>query len=171
MILSRSSSWPARSWRTEKDSVSPEIFASVPLGDITDIHSVLDIHGYPEGSLRVNGQNRDNHSVLAAGLPAEQDHDRKSFLEDERAVAYLIFYILAALFVFGISYAILNDVKDAVALPIWNYLSPLGGDLNDTDGQWGFDFLNLLLSMSITFFVVALMWFAKQMAQKPEVPW
>ncbi|CAG0941780.1 hypothetical protein BROC_01592 [Candidatus Brocadiaceae bacterium] len=86
-------------------------------------------------------------------------------------MAYLIFYILAALFVFGISYAILNDVKDSVALPIWNYLSPLGEDLNDSEGQWGFDFLNLLISMSVTFFVIALMWFAKQMAQKPEVPW
>lgn len=95
----------------------------------------------------------------------------KPFIEDEVAVSYLIFYILAAMFVFGISYAILNDVKEAVALPIWNILSPMGGDLNDPDAQWGFDFLNLLISMSITFFVIALMWFGKQMAQKPEVPW
>jgi hypothetical protein len=171
MILSRSSSWPARSGRTENNSVSPEISSAASLGDITDIHSVLNNPGYPEGSLRVYGQNQDHLSVLAAGLPADKDHDRKSFLEDEGAVAYLIFYILAAIFVFGISYAILNDVKDAVALPIWNYLSPAGGDLNDSEGQWGFDFLNLLLSMSVTFFVIALMWFAKQMAQKPEVPW
>ncbi|PWB55618.1 MAG: hypothetical protein C3F06_02480 [Candidatus Methanoperedenaceae archaeon] len=169
MILSRSSSWPTSSGRTEKNSVSPEIFAAASLEDRN--HSVLNTPGYPEGSLRINGQNKDHLSVLVAVLPADQDHDRKSFLKDEGAVAYLIFYILAALFVFGISYAILNDVKDQVALPIWNYLSPLGGDLNDSEGQWGFDFLNFLLSMSVTFFVIGLMWFAKQMAQKPEVPW
>jgi hypothetical protein len=157
-----------RSWKTENNSVSPEISAAASLGDRKDIHSVRNTPGYPAGSQRAYGQNL---SVRAAGLPADQDLDRKSFLKDESAVAYLIFYILAAIFVFGLSYAILNDVKDFVAVPIWNKLSPLGGDLNDSEGQWGFDFLNLLISMSVTFFLIALMWFAKQMAQKPEVPW
>lgn len=93
------------------------------------------------------------------------------FLADERAVSYLIFYIVAGILVFGLTYAILNDVKDLVAIPIWDALSPMGGDLNDSDSQWGFDFLNLLISISITFFVIAMMWFSKQMAQKPEQAW
>jgi len=87
------------------------------------------------------------------------------------AVSYLIFYIFAALFVFGVSYAVLSDIKDAVAIPIWDTLSPMGADLNDSESLWGFDFINMLISLSVTFFVIALIWFAKKAAQNPTSPW
>jgi len=90
---------------------------------------------------------------------------------EHNAISFLIFYILAGLIVFGIIYAIISDVRDLAGITLWNTLSPLGEDLNDNESTWGFDVLNLLLSMSITFFVIAMAWYAKQMAQKPEQPY
>jgi len=93
------------------------------------------------------------------------------FHNDENAVAYLIFYIFASMFVFGMTYAIISDIRDASTVQIYNSMAVLGGNLNDSDSLWGFDFVNLLLSFSVTFFVIGLIWQAKQMAQKPESPW
>jgi glucan phosphoethanolaminetransferase (alkaline phosphatase superfamily) len=90
--------------------------------------------------------------------------------KDENAVAYLIFYILASMFIFGLSYAIISDVRDMIT-PMFTTLGVLGNEYNDADTLWTFDFLNFLLSFSIMFFVIGLIWFAKQMAQKPETPW
>lgn len=91
--------------------------------------------------------------------------------KDEQAVAYLIFYILASMFVFGLVYAIISDIRDASTIQIYGNMAAMGGNLNDSDSLWGFDFINLLLSFSVTFFVIGLIWQAKQMAQKPENPW
>lgn len=90
---------------------------------------------------------------------------------DNRGVAYLIFYIFLSLFIFGMTYAIISDVRDASTKNIYGRLSPLGNEYNDAESDWGFDVLNLLLSFSVVFFVIGLIWHAKQMAQKPERPW
>ena len=95
----------------------------------------------------------------------------RQFHNDEKAVAYLIFYILASMFVFGLVYAIISDIRDASTVAIYSNMASMGGDLNDSDSLWGFDFVNLLLSFSITFFVIGLLWQSLQMAQKPETPW
>lgn len=95
----------------------------------------------------------------------------RQFINDEQAVGFLIFYILAAMFVFGATYAIVSDIRDFIGVEIWDALSPMGGDLNDSEALYGFDFINFLLSFSITFFIIALMWYSKQMAQKPEQPY
>lgn len=76
MILARAFNWPGRSRKTENNSVSPEITPAANLGDRTDIHSVWNTSGYPTGSLRVHGQNKDHLSVLAEDLPPDQNYRR-----------------------------------------------------------------------------------------------
>ena len=93
-----------------------------------------------------------------------------NFHKDESAVAYLFAYILLSMFVFGITYSIISDIRDMVN-PLYSLLSGPAGDFNDSDSLYGFDFLNFLLSFSVVFFVFSIIWFGKQMSQKPESPW
>ncbi len=93
-----------------------------------------------------------------------------NFHEDESGVAYLIAYILLSFFVFGITYSVLSDVRD-MTNPLYSLLSAQAGDLNGADSQYGFDFLNFLLSFSVAFFVFGALWFMKGAAQRQEVPW
>lgn len=93
-----------------------------------------------------------------------------NFHKDESAVAYLFAYILLSMFVFGITYSIISDVRD-MTNPLYTTLSGQAGEYNDADSLYGFDFLNFLLSFSVAFFVFSIIWFGKQMAQKPETPW
>lgn len=94
----------------------------------------------------------------------------KRFLDDERGVAYLIVYLLVAVFIFGITYSALSDARDKVT-PIFAALGTLSDEYHDEDTIWGFDILNFLLSFSVTFFVIGLMWYAKQKAQRQEAQW
>lgn len=94
----------------------------------------------------------------------------KQFHQDESGVAFLIFYILVAVFIFGITYSILSDARDKVN-PIFTDLGALGDEYHDEDTVWGFDFLNLLLSFSVTFFVIGLIWYAKRQAQRNDIQW
>jgi len=93
-----------------------------------------------------------------------------TFNKDESAVAYLFAYALLSMFVFGITYSIVSDVRD-MTNPLYSTLSAQAGYVADSDSQYGFDFLNMLLSFSAVFFVLGLIYFMKQIAQKPEAPW
>lgn len=97
-------------------------------------------------------------------------HIFKSFHKNEEAVAFLIAYILLSLFVFGMVYSIVSDIRD-MTNPLYSLLSSNAGDLNDADSLYGFDFLNFLISFSVVFFVFGLIWFSVSMSQKPEMPW
>lgn len=93
-----------------------------------------------------------------------------NFHKDESAVAFLIAYILLSLFVFGMVYSIVSDIRD-MTNPLYSLLSSNAGDLNDADSQYGFDFLNFLISFSVVFFVFGLIWFSISMSQRPLQPW
>lgn len=85
------------------------------------------------------------------------------------AVAYLLFYILLFIFIFGIVYALLSDVRDFFP-PIFTSLSSQT-EYNDTDYLWGFDVLNFLLSFSVVFAIIGLVWYSYELSQKPLRPW
>jgi hypothetical protein len=93
-----------------------------------------------------------------------------NFHKDESAVAYLIAYMLLGMFVFGMTYSIISDVRD-MTNPFYGILSPMAHEYNDADSLYGFDFLNLLLSFSVVFFVLGMIYFGFSMAQKPEQMW
>jgi len=95
----------------------------------------------------------------------------RQFNQDKNAVAYLIFYIIASILVFGGVWAILSDIKDASTTPIYNTISPMGTEFNDADTQWGMDLINLLYILAIILFIISLIWYSVQMSQKPEQPW
>ena len=91
------------------------------------------------------------------------------FNKSEPAVADLFAYMLLAMFVFGITYSIVSDVRD-MTNPLYAQISGQAGEYNDADSLYGFDFLNFLISFSVVFFVFGLIWFGKQAAQRLEIP-
>ena len=85
-------------------------------------------------------------------------------------VAFLILEILISMFVFGFTYNFISDARDSV-ISVFSTIGVLSPEYYDADTIWGFDFLNLLLSFSVMFFVIGIMWYAKQKAQRQEVQW
>lgn len=94
----------------------------------------------------------------------------QEFKKDESGIAYLIVYAILSMFIFGLTYSIVSDVRD-IANPLYTNISANAGYLNDSDSQYGLDFLNFLLSFSVAFFVFGLLWYLHSMSQKPELPY
>lgn len=93
----------------------------------------------------------------------------KNFWKDESAVAIINIYSILSMFVMGVSYLILQDIKDMI-VPLYATLSPMAGYLNDSDSQGGLDFLLFLFAFFIAFFVIGLIYWMVQISQKPESP-
>lgn len=94
----------------------------------------------------------------------------ETLITDNRADSYLIFYVLATIILFGFVYGIVSDLRDMFK-PIDALMAPMGGEYNDAESQQGFDFLNLLLSFSIVFFIIGIIWYAFSKAQVPNEPY
>ncbi len=88
----------------------------------------------------------------------------------QNAVAFLLFYILLSLFLFGLIYGFLSDIRDKV-IPVYTTLGLLSPEYSDADSLWGFNALNFMLSFSIVFFVISIIWYSFQMAQRPLQQW
>ena len=93
----------------------------------------------------------------------------QKFKKDESAIAYLIVYAILSMFIFGLVYSIVSDVRD-FANPLYTNISTNAGYLNDSYSSDGLDFLNFLLSFSVAFFVFGLLFYLHTMSQKPEIP-
>lgn len=91
--------------------------------------------------------------------------------KDNRAIAFLIFYIIIALAVCGVLYMFLSDGLDFV-IPISNTVSSnLGASSQNDDTDFVRDAMTFLFKYSPVWLVLIAILFVYSMAQKPERQW